>query len=442
MTPGDRGLCLVTIDDGAEPLDSGRIKVGFAKQDLAVPLKDLASTPIELTAATAVDKPVPVMFSLHRTLEGERKPLGKFERTFERGTRRMTFRLSDELEPDELERLGMIDTGAPGRDDTYELDLLPSSPLFPDGSPTCRILATNTNRPPETKLRYLDKDGRQISYLDWNGGSVELEYDRGMANASDHVLTIDGQQIGVASFAAGSTRSNPISLAGKGLEKRVGRRCGVTTQPGGGCCKGQGSCSGKVLCGEPVAGDYMLIVVNNERLHDPSDTIVAEVRRALADEKAKPYGNQAIILNPDDEDALTSGEGGPDPKKMFQPFNKEGHDVASQLKRIEEVVARKREAAANPDLRAVVVWPERDLAAKTGVRAVDGADLQPMSFLLPDADASYAGAVGRQLMPPGAGLRDFTVRAPDSRELRAHLVNVIGERDPVERDPVEDEFDE
>lgn len=171
----------------------------------------------------------------------------------------------------------------------------------------------------------------------------------------------------------------------------------------------------------------MLIVVNNERLHDPNDGIVAEVKRALADESAKPYDNGAIILNPDDEDLLTPTAGGPDPEKMFKPYSEDGHDVAGQLKRIEEVVARKREAAANPDLRAVVVWPERDLMTGVGVRPVAGANLQPISFLLPDAAASYARNVNRGLVPPKAGPRDVTVRAPKERELQAHLVNVISE---------------
>ena len=437
LPAGDLAMCTVTIDDGAEQLDPGRIDVGFAKQDLPLSLKDLASAAIELTAATAVDKPVPVWLELFRTRDGDRQKLGRFERTFERGMKRMTFRLSDVLEPEELEKLGLVDTGAPGRDEALELELEARPPLWAAQPHTCKILAENTNRPPETRIVYLDKDGREISYLDWSGGSVALEYDRGMANASDHVVTIDDKQIGVASFPAGSTRSNPIPLAAAGLGDRVGRKCGVGTTPGSGCCKGQGGCSGKALCGAPVPGDYMLIVVNNERLHDPNDGIVAGVRKALADESAKPYGNGAIILNPKDEDVLTPTGGGPDPKKMFQPFSEEGHDVASQLQRIEEVVARKREAAANPDLRAVVVWPERDLAAGTGVRPVAGPELQPMSFLLPDAAPSYARSVERGLVPPTAGPRDVTVRAPKEQELQAHLVNVIAESRPAEKGSAE-----
>jgi hypothetical protein len=425
----DLAMCTVTIDDGPmPPPKAGLIPVGFARDSMPLRLKDLATTPFEVTAAAAVAEPVPVKLDLFHTRDGVRRPLGRFERTLATGDRRTAFRLADVFTPEELEKFGLTDTGLPGIDQTYEIDLMAPPPLFPDaGSRTCRIVAENTNPPPKVRPVYIDNQGKEVGYLP-EDGFVVFDYDEPMTNDSEHLVTINGQQLGVAKFPAGSRRSQPVSLAGgKGLAGMGGRKCGVTTQPGRGCCKGQGGCSAEALCGEPVPGDYMLIVVNNERLHDPNDGIVAEVKRALADESAKPYGNGAIILNPDDEDSLTPTSGAPDPKKMFQPYNKEGHDVAGQLKRIEEVVARKREAAANPDLRAVVVWPERDLAAGTGVRPVAGADLQPMSFLLPDAAASYARTVERGLMPPGPPSRNLTVRAPRERELQAHLVNVIAE---------------
>lgn len=179
----------------------------------------------------------------------------------------------------------------------------------------------------------------------------------------------------------------------------------------------------------------MLVLVNNERLHDAGDGIVEEVRRALADGTAKPYGSGAVIVNPDGEDVMTADSGGPDPKKAFQPFGKPGHDVASQLRRIEEIVARRREAAAKPDLRAVVIWPERDLAAGKGVRQVEGEYLRPMSFLLPDSDPSDVQAVERALVPRDAGAYDVTVRSPKEWELRAHLEHVISEGNATMAEP-------
>jgi len=430
VASGDLAMCTVTIDDGEKlPPNSDLIPVGFARDSMPVPLRDLATAAFEVTAAAAVAEPVPVRFDLFRTRDGVRRPLGRFERTLATGARQTGFRLVDVFPPEDLEKFGLTDAGIPGIDETYEIDLMAPPPLFPDaGSRTCRIVAENTNPPPDIRTVYVNAKGEEISYLDPNGGSIAFEYDRAMSNDSEHVIRINGQEVGVARFPAGSRRCQPVSLVGRqGLAGMDGRRCGVATQPGRGCCKGQRGGSDKALCGEPVPGDYMLIVVNNERLHDPEDGIVAEVRRALADEAAMPYGNGAIVLNPDDEDALTPTGGGPDPKKTFRPFNEEGHDVAGQLQRIEEVVARKREAAANPDLRAVVVWSERDLATGTGVRPVAGPDLQPMSFLLPDAAASYARNIERGLVPPGVRPRDVTVRAPRERELQAHLVNVITE---------------
>ena len=430
VASGDRAMCTVTIDDGPKlPQKPGLIPIGFSFKSMPLLLRNFATTPFEVTAAAAVAEKVPVKFDVYRTRDGVRHWLGKFERILATGDRRTTFRLADVFSPEQLEDFGLTDTGRPGSDETYEIDLMAPPPLFPDArSRTCRIAAENTNRPPDMRTVYLNAEGDEVSYLDPDGGSIVLEYDRPMTNDSEHLVTINGKRLGVAMFPTGSRRSGPVSLvSGEGLAGMGGRKCGVATQPGRGCCKGQGGGEGKALCGEPVPGDYMLIVVNNERLHDPNDGIVAEVQRALADEAAKPYGNGAIILNPDDEDSLTPNGGGPDPKKMFQPYNKDGHDVAGQLKRIEEVVARKREAAANPDLRAVVVWPERDLAAGSGVRPVAGADLQPMSFLLPDAAASYARNVERGLVPPGVSPGDVTVRAPKERELQAHLLNVITE---------------
>ncbi len=431
VSGGDLAMCTVTIDDGPmPPPEPGLIPVGFARGSMPLPLRDLPTTPFEVTAAAAVAEPVPLKFDLYRTRDGVRQRLAKFERLLATGDRRTAFRLKDVLSPEQLEEFGLSDTGRPGRDETYEIDLMAPPPLFPDAAlRTCRIVAENTNPPPTAKPIFIGgpmNQGKIVDHIDPQGAIV-IELDRPLTNEWEQVVTINDLVVGTVRFRPGEKRSDPIPLRGKGVEDMLGRICDVRSPPGIGECKGQEGCSRKALCGPPVPGDYMLIVVNNERLHDPNDGIVAEVKRALANEAAKPYGNGAIILNPKDEGVLTPTSGGPDPKKMFQPYSEEGHDVAGQLKRIEEVVARKREAAANPDLRAVVVWPERDLAAGVGVRPVAGDGLQPMSFLLPDAAASYARNVERGLVPPGVGSRDLTVRAPKERELQAHLVNVISE---------------
>ena len=425
----DRAMCLITIIDGDKPPPSDALtSVGFVRAEVPVPLRDLATSPFEVEAESAVDKPVPITFSLHHTLDGERRLLKEFVRTLPTGERRIKFQLADVLRQEELAKFGLTDTGAPGRDETYEIDLMASAPLFPDNPRTCRIVAENTNPPPNTRLVYFDKNKREIPYLD-EEGYVTVEYDgKPLRNRSTHTISIDGIPLpGEVVVDAACQRGGLVSLSNFDWAGRRGRRCSVASSCGGGGCRGQGGGSGKALCGEPISGDYMLIVVNNERLHEPDDRIVDEVRRALADDAAKPYGNGAIIINPDDEDTLTPTGGGPKPDKMFQPFNKEGHDVTSQLKRIEEVVARKREAAAKPDLRAVVVWPERGLHGEAGVRPVASEDLHPMSFLVPDAAASQSRGIEEGLVPRGVGGRAVTVRAPKEGELQAHLENVISE---------------
>jgi hypothetical protein len=427
LAAGDLAICTVTIDDGPKPSHLDLISVGFARDSVAVSRAKLATTAIEVAAESPASTPVPIAFDLYQILDGERRPLGKFEKVLPVGEKRMSVCVADAFTPEEIEKLGLADDGLAGADDTYELDLMAPPPMFPGSPRTCRLVAANTNQPPTARTVFFDRNKRVVDWLDPEG-FVTLEYDDPMRNETRHVLTIDGRQLpDEVVIDPRARRGRLVSLAGHDWTGRSGRRCHVGSACGRGCCKGQGGCSGKALCGEPVPGDFMLLVVNNERLHDPGDGIVEEVRRALADGATTPYGKGAIIVNPDGEDVLTSDAGGPDPKKMFQPFGKQGHDVAGQLKRVEQVVARRREAAANPDLRAVVIWPERDLAAGRGVRRVEGEYLRPMSFLLPDADPSYVRAVETALMPRGTPPRDVTVRAPKEWELEAHIENVIAE---------------
>jgi hypothetical protein len=171
----------------------------------------------------------------------------------------------------------------------------------------------------------------------------------------------------------------------------------------------------------------MLVVVNNERLHEADNRIVDEVRKVLSDEAAMPYGGGAIIVNPGDEDILTPNGPGPVREKRFMPFAAEEHDVAGQLERVKEIIARKREAAANPYLRAVVVWAERNLAAATGLGPVLDDSIHPISFVLPDADPSSSREVQRAVIPPRISRSTVTVRAASQNELGPHLVNVIAE---------------
>jgi len=426
VAAGDLAMCTVTIDDGPQPTDLRLTPARFASASIQVSRDKLLATAIPVNVDAVVAEPVKMSFKLFETRDGSRRPCGAFETVLPTGERRSTFRLADALTVEDIQRLGLADDDLPGVDETYEIDLMAPPPLFPDTPRTCEIRVTSTATPPTPRVVYFDSRRREIDWLDPEG-FITIEYDgKPLRNHSKHRIAIDGvplpQEVVVE---ARCQRGDLVPLSGHDWSGRSGRRCNVSSACGAGCCKGQAGASGTAVCGEPIPGDYMLIVVNNERLHDPGDEIINEVRRALQDESAKPYGNGAIILNPEDEDVLTASSGGPNPTKMFKPFAEEGHSISGQLDRIEAVVARKREAAANPDLRAVVVWPDRSLAASAGVRRVGGDAIRPMSILLPGADASYARSVERSLVASSVQESELTVRAPREDELLEHLTNVI-----------------
>jgi len=75
-------------------------------------------------------------------------------------------------------------------------------------------------------------------------------------------------------------------------------------------------------------------------------------------------------------------------------------------------------------LRAVVIWPERDLAAGQGLSPTTGGSA-PISFLFPDADPSYARSMRKGLVPAEAVPGSVTVRSPATAELETHLRNVL-----------------
>jgi hypothetical protein len=421
----DLAMCTVTIVDEPPP---GLIPVRFARDHHVVPLSELATLPINVVAESPVPHDVPLTFTLFREDEDGRHQVAEsFTRVLPKAVPKTEFRLGDIFSQPELEKLGLLDDGRAGLDETYVLKLMAPAPLFPDGSRTCRITAENRIDPPETRIVFFDRDRRPIEWLDPQG-YVAIRISNPLRNKSTHYVDVDGVRL-PSDFVvpAGERQSGLVSLAGRNLGRCQGRRCDVQSNLGPGCCPGQDGCTAKVLCGEPVPGDYMLVVVNNERLHEADNRVVDEVRKILGDEAAKPYGGGAIIVNPSDEDILAPNGPGPDREKRFRPFAAEGHDVAEQFARVKEIVARKRDAAANRDLRAVVVWAERNLAAATGLGPVLDDSVHPISFVLPDADPSSSREVQRAVIPPGMPRSTVTVRASRQGELGPHLVNVIAE---------------
>jgi hypothetical protein len=447
---GDDGRLAVTIlrADRRSPTQP---RVGFAQLAVEANERALPELPIALTFDRPLPEPAAVKLSLYRREGAERKLIERVEQTLKQGERGMSLKLSTLFSAQALAEHRVVDDPFPEADERYELELM-SSDVYP-GDPLA-LMALNDDGD-ELKVQTVSVDGGRSVKITDNGPD--------WIDAADRWWRLwatlpDGERIDLGPARTGSSVQLPDHVYGKCNGRRIAYEVAHTETPagkgrcqksdckacpGGGCPKGQcgkGKCgAGKALCGPAVPGDYLLIVVNNERLHEPGDSIVDSVRQALKDESARPYDNGAIIVNPKGQDGMTATAGGPVKDRMFQPFERAGEDVAAQLERVEQVIAEKREAAERPDLRAVVVWPERDLASGAGLKEVDGADQQPVSFFFPAADPSFARNM-RKLVPPKAESGGVTVRAPHERELFEHLRNALrqarseGEDEPTNRD--------
>jgi len=421
---GDAGLCTVTIEDD-EPAPKDLTPIRFVQADVQTTERNLAGAAIAAEADAAVAEQTTVEFQLYRTGTEGRVPLMTFQRGLRPGDRRIDFRLEDVLGEEQRQRLGLADDRRPGPDETYEVEMLAPPPLYPTDPGTCRIVAANDDDPPAVRLVYFDEQGKEISHLDPQGGMTVEVVGEPLETESRYDMDVDGRRVpGGVVVPAGQRRGNPVSLGPCGLGACRGRRREVAVTPGRGCCRGQRGCSQRSLVGPPVPGDALVVLVNNGRLHERGDRIADEIRSAIAADTVALYDDAVVILNREGEDKMTAQGGRPDPAKAYRPFEQAGDDVAGQLKRIEEFVARKRESAAREDLRAVVIWPERDLAAGQGLSPTTGGSA-PISFLFPDADPSYARSMRKGLVPAEAVPGSVTVRSPATEELETHLRNVL-----------------
>lgn len=174
-----------------------------------------------------------------------------------------------------------------------------------------------------------------------------------------------------------------------------------------------------------MPGDFLLVLVNNQRLHEPGDKVAENVIKAIKDEKA--YKDAAVVVNERDDAALKAGGPPPDPEKAFKPFAKENENIDGQVDRLVETIAEKRTNAANPNLRAVVVWPERELSSASSVEGLSKLVREaggPISILCPDADPEKARRLATALNAEAGG-GEVTVRSPKTAELVEHIQDVI-----------------
>lgn len=202
--------------------------------------------------------------------------------------------------------------------------------------------------------------------------------------------------------------------------------CGGGSGGGGGPDGPVGPSSPRdVNVGPPVEGDFLLLLVNNQRLHEPGDGITESVLEAIRNERA--YGNAAIVVNQQGESELKYGKV-PDPATAFQPFGQKGDDLAGQVNRLTETIAAKRENAAKQSLPTVIIWPERELSSAPDLAML--ADLAakgggPISVLCPDAAPENARRLADALRAPEGAQNLVTVRSPKTPELAEHIRDVI-----------------
>lgn len=176
----------------------------------------------------------------------------------------------------------------------------------------------------------------------------------------------------------------------------------------------------------PVPGDFLMLLVNSQRLHEPGDRIAEQTIAAIKD--AKVYKDAVLLVDEQGERELTTKGPPPDAAKTFRPFREEGDGLPGQVQRIVTTVSKKRDTAANPNLRAIVIWPERELSSASDLSALKEfaeSDTGPLSILCPDADPTVARRIAKAIAPEDGGEGRITVRCPKSPELTVHIHDII-----------------
>ena len=171
----------------------------------------------------------------------------------------------------------------------------------------------------------------------------------------------------------------------------------------------------------------MIFLVNNQRLHEPGDVITEQVREAIKDRN--PYKQGVIVINGDGKESLLAEQTEPPSvDRSFEPFSRDQQDLGGQAAKVVETVARKRKSAEKPNIRTLVIWPERELVSASSLDvfkdlAQDGRG--PISFLCPDADPERARELAAALTPAAGAKAEVTVRSPKSAELIEHIGDVL-----------------
>jgi hypothetical protein len=184
-----------------------------------------------------------------------------------------------------------------------------------------------------------------------------------------------------------------------------------------------------------------LLLVNNQRLHEPADHIVENVVEAIEDKDA--YQHSSFILNEHDKvELLGENRQSPDPAKTFRPFSKESEDLCGQVQRIKETIDERCEAAKLERIPTIVIWPERELSSASSVDPL--AELSrsrggPISILCPDADPEKARRLEAALRSADGAQTEITVRSPKTPELVVHIEDILHAGEPSTPEPEKDQ---
>ena len=179
--------------------------------------------------------------------------------------------------------------------------------------------------------------------------------------------------------------------------------------------------------GPPIPGDFMIFLVNNQRLHEPGDLITDRVLEAIKDRN--PYKQGVIVINGDGKESLlTEKTDSPQMDLAFKPFSRDQQDLEGQTAKVVETVARKRKSAARADIRTLVIWPEREFVSASNFdvfKLLANDSHGPISFLCPEADPERARELASAIKPEDGGGAKITVRSPKSEELVEHINDVL-----------------
>ena len=445
--------------------DFGRVPVFFEKELLALNEIDVASHPLFVRTDSRLDEDAEMHFELRRTYGGAAESVAHFTYRFPRNAEAIGIRFDQVMNEVSLAQAGLLDDRAPGGDCVYELYLDARPPLIVKSDPcVVKIAVLDDDAPVELRHVLENESGDVITRIApgepyWIVPTLSgpMETDFATLPTRDGETILDGEGVPIAGvIPAGTTRlrfgpfvenADRIRVS-PGVEGRLknsfdasqfasdGERDGEAgggagdsgQQPGGKRAVVQ-TVSAEVPVSAEEAGAALLLLVNTKRVHEPQDAVVSQIQEAVEGEAI--YRGGAIVVGREELSqrvpVVTATAGIDDDVPAFDYSAASGDTLQHVAERVADEVAFHRRAAGDDDLRAIVVWPDRELPSAeqfAAVRDVINPGRGPFSLLFPDADPGAARALATALVgdrqPSSA-----SVRSPRSNELAWHIKDIL-----------------